>query len=327
MLIFRDKIKRLFKKSLTFIKFIYSPLCLACILFYGWMNQDLITEIIDLSSGIYLLAAVILWALLHLISPISPKIVFKGLKSPLRYHYLLAIHINQIPARYLPGGVWHTVGRMAAYHRHGVSKTKVGLYVLIETVCPCILPLFLGSAILWSIGSTTAHSYSIGIITIVLLGIIISPPFMIKRFWPVYAHKNNLSAYLLFLALSCFFWVTATASFLMYYHAFFIFHPKAGLMPQLHIIGSYLFSWGIGYIAIFAPQGIGVFEVVAGTLIEFPMQLGSTVVFLAGFRLVALVADLFTWSLFRFFTQFYSPKSRRMDKNLINTTQTRGKLS
>jgi hypothetical protein len=61
------------------------------------------------------------------------------------------------------------------------------------------------------------------------------------------------------------------------------------------IIFSYIFSWGIGYISIFAPQGIGVFEIVAGNILPIPMNLGGAVAFIAGFRIIILIADCLTW--------------------------------
>ncbi len=59
----------------------------------------------------------------------------------------------------------------------------------------------------------------------------------------------------------------------------------------LETAGAYLFSWGLGFISIFAPQGIGVFEVVAADLMRGAGTLMSVAALLAGFRLVILAAD------------------------------------
>jgi hypothetical protein len=56
-----------------------------------------------------------------------------------------------------------------------------------------------------------------------------------------------------------------------------------------------LFSWGIGFISIFAPQGIGVFEVVAADLLRGVEPLMGIAAVIAGFRLIILTADAVAW--------------------------------
>ncbi len=61
------------------------------------------------------------------------------------------------------------------------------------------------------------------------------------------------------------------------------------------IAGAYLFSWAVGFVSIFAPQGIGVFEVVAAELMSPAGTFMSVAALFAGFRLVILVADATVW--------------------------------
>ncbi len=63
----------------------------------------------------------------------------------------------------------------------------------------------------------------------------------------------------------------------------------------LETAGAYLFSWGVGFISIFAPQGIGVFEVVAAELMRGDSAFMSVAALLAGFRLIILAADATVW--------------------------------
>ncbi len=62
------------------------------------------------------------------------------------------------------------------------------------------------------------------------------------------------------------------------------------------IYGTYLFSWGAGFVAFFAPQGIGVFEFVSGKLLEGQLDLGHAVALMASFRVIVLAGDLFAWA-------------------------------
>jgi hypothetical protein len=72
-----------------------------------------------------------------------------------------------------------------------------------------------------------------------------------------------------------------------------------GASPLLDVAGAYLFSWGIGYISLFAPQGIGVFEAVAGNMLVTPMSFGEMAALIAGFRIISLVADGVVWGVSR----------------------------
>ena len=54
-------------------------------------------------------------------------------------------------------------------------------------------------------------------------------------------------------------------------------------------VGAFGVSWGIGFFALFAPQGIGVFE---GALVSVLDWGADAVLLVAGFRAVLLVRDL-----------------------------------
>ena len=52
-----------------------------------------------------------------------------------------------------------------------------------------------------------------------------------------------------------------------------------------------MLAWGVGFLSIIAPQGVGVFEVGLGTLFEVD-DIASFAVVVGGYRLVVLVRDL-----------------------------------
>lgn len=67
---------------------------------------------------------------------------------------------------------------------------------------------------------------------------------------------------------------------------------------QVSLGGVYIFSWGIGFITPFAPQGIGVSEAVSSQLIHSDLSGGSLFVLVASFRVVVLCGDLSVWLAF-----------------------------
>lgn len=56
----------------------------------------------------------------------------------------------------------------------------------------------------------------------------------------------------------------------------------------------YLFSFVVGFVSIFAPQGIGVFEVVYSELATSELPRTQLIIFVAGFRVLVMLSDMLT---------------------------------
>jgi len=299
--------KENWKKIFSIVKYVYTPITVSFILYFLFKNSTLLKELYLSAKLSYLVAAVCLWACLHILAPISPQLVLRSLGYSLSYKDLLKIHIIRLPARYLPGGVWHTVGRLADYHSHGIMKKHLTLLAMFETVFPIPVTFFIGGSLLWfSSPGELPNSLEI-IATIVSSVLILLPLFMVfKNPLDKYVPSGTLPFYFSLLFLALVFWFLAAWSFVLYYKA--TLSLETAHQSFLPLAGAYVFSWGTGYISVFAPQGIGVFEVVAGKIIDIPMSLGSAVAFLAGFRLIALLADLVVYCSF-LFNPFASKKN------------------
>lgn len=63
-------------------------------------------------------------------------------------------------------------------------------------------------------------------------------------------------------------------------------------MSVLQIYGVYLLAWIAGFVSVFAPQGIGVFESVAGLFLKGALMFAGVAVLAAGFRVAVLDADM-----------------------------------
>ena len=99
--------------------------------------------------------------------------------------------------------------------------------------------------------------------------------------------------YGLVVALVGVYWILAAASFVAYVSTY------SSLALQSSILetgAAYLLSWGIGFVAVFAPQGIGVFEVVASDLLRGSGSFTGIAALVAGFRLAILIADALVWA-------------------------------
>jgi len=285
-------------RTLRFVKLLYIPVTFIFIFYFSWVNRQLLVELLTIADFNFIAIAVLLWTSLHLLAPLSPKIIFSSLGFTISYKNLLFIHVSRLPARYLPGGIWHTVGRLTDYHSYGVSKKQLTILIFIETFFPCFITLFIGGGYLYFSSEQNALSVIEGLLSGISLLILLLIPFMASWRLSSYWKKNFTHCYFSLIAVSIVFWFIASLSFLFYYSSVSFDMTN---IPLIKIASTYIFSWGIGYISIFAPQGIGVLEVVAGKLMELPMALGGAIAFLAGFRLVALAADSLAWLTYRLF--------------------------
>lgn len=292
------------KQILGVVKYVYTPLIVACIFYFLFTNRILLVELFANAKLTYLISAVMVWASLHFISPVSSQLVLRSLGYSLPYRDLLKIYITRLLARYLPGGVWHTVGRLADYRSFGVTKKHLTLVFVFETVFPIPGTFFLGGVFLWISSPGTIPKSLVMTFTVVSFIVLIGPLFFLTRsILKKYFSERVFFYYFTLLLLLLFFWFLAACSFVLYYNATMLGEVAQHSFSSL--AGAYIFSWGTGYISFFAPQGIGVFEVVAGKLIDLPMTFGSTVAFLAGFRLVALFADFLVCSFLLLIPFFY----------------------
>lgn len=285
------------RKAIHFAKLIYTPLSFSFIFYFAWTNRALLLEMMILVDQQLILLSVLAWSTLHLISPLLTKIASRLLNFNLGYRLLLGIYISRLPARYLPGGVWHTVGRLADYHHHGMGKKELTQLALIETLLPALITFVMGGGYLWLVGTTSFVKSIKGILAVTSCFLLLIGPLFFKRIEKEQPREKYAYYSLLILA-SGFFWLIASMSFVFYYWSLSLNLPQNSVSA---IAATYIFSWGIGYISIFAPQGIGIFELVAGKLLTLPMSLGGTIAFLAGFRIVVLFADCLTWVTYNFF--------------------------
>jgi glycosyltransferase 2 family protein len=116
-------------------------------------------------------------------------------------------------------------------------------------------------------------------------------PFVVRRFARGIAVV--VPPYFLAALVLAFYWLLIGAAFVSFLTAF----PELQVQASgVQAAGVYIFSWIIGYLALFAPQGIGVAEFVSGTLLSGSGAAGTILAFLVGFRLVVLVADLLSWA-------------------------------
>ena len=262
--------------------------------YFAWRTWDTLHVAVAQGNITYLLLAVMIWGVLHLLSPVVAILVFSGEKPAVNYKRALHYHVRNLPARYLPGGIWHTVGRVLDFHAHGISKKKLTAFVFLENSLAASVTIFVGGGWLGYSGGSGGWG-GIGMVAamVAFVGMIVVLP-VTNRWILGGAERITLLRYMCSIGVVAVFWSLAALAFILYVYSFADFLPGTSLVD---IAGVYLFSWGIGFISIFAPQGIGVFEVVSSSILTAGAGLELVIVIFSGFRLVVLSADLIAWVL------------------------------
>ena len=282
------------KKHFNLIKGLFLTLAFIFLFYFIFENKHIIYELLINSDLKLISISILLWLIANCISPLFTKFALSANNSNLKYNLLLAIFLKQLPAKYLPGGIWHTVARYTVYTQHGVKKKQLGYLLAYETVLPVIVAGCVGISVYFKqtiIGQTTGLICIIAILLSCLFSIIgkITSKHLLTQ--------NSL------LTLTTFaFWSIASFAFVCYVNSF---ETVLGPLDNLQTTGAYLIAWATGNLAFFSPQGLGVSEVVASKLLDININFGTSISLIFGFRLIIAIADIISWLIFHTIKKLY----------------------
>jgi hypothetical protein len=278
--------RNLARRGLAISRWLFGPAAFLFLAVAAWQSRAIFTSVIEQIRPAALLSTVLIWSALHLMSPVFSWVVLRETGSAISYPTMLAIHVGRLPARYVPGGIWHTVSRVVDLNRLGVTRSQLSLMVLLENTVPVAAALILGGLALCLAGN--AH-------WLTFLAVLVGPMLLVGSF-VLTRHRAlgqsrpfALASHLRLSGIMFLFWLVAATAFFSYWSAF---SAPGEIVSPLQIYGTYLLSWAAGFVSIFAPQGIGVFESVAGLLLRGTLTFSGAVVLVAGFRVAVLLADI-----------------------------------
>lgn len=285
----------LLQQALRIAKRLFTPAAILFLAWFAWQGRDTLLDVVASGNPRQLLLAVLLWSCMPLVAPLFSLLVFRALGHRFSYSQLAGIHIGNLPARYIPGGIWHTVGRAAAFSKLGAGKRDIATFVLLENALAVAVAFALGGPLVASYRGLTGWGSLAAAACIGSLLALLALPYLLHYF-----HKQN-QAFTFRRYLSCIgtvatSWGFAASAFVVFLTAFADLRLHAS---PLEVGGVYLFSWGMGFLAIFAPQGIGVFEAIAGDLLSPPGAFKSVAALMLGFRLIILLSDALVWSAYQ----------------------------
>ncbi len=276
-------------------KRIFTPLAFGFLIYFGWQSREILTTVIANAQLKFLSIAVLMWMMAHFVAPICTLMALKTCGSSVFYSFAFKSHVNRLPARYLPGGIWHTVGRVVDFHNHGIKHPYITGLFLLENILALGIGFALGGSWVWYFRGIHDIWGQIAAFATVssVIGLLLTPTILN---WQVLKPVSKVSYryYIQSLGIYIIAWLVLALAFICYLSAFSLIFGNVSL---LEVGATYLFSWSIGFIAVFAPQGIGIFEIVAGHILTVPLSLGSIATLIAGFRVVSFIADVTIWGL------------------------------
>jgi glycosyltransferase 2 family protein len=280
------------RRAIGIAKRVFTPVALVFLALVLWNGRDALANVAHTASGPGLAIAVAAWLIGHFLAPLFTWSVLRSMGATLTYRTAWLIHCRRLPARYLPGGVWHTVARYADLKAQQLSDRQLFTWVALENALAAGVTLTVGGLVVHALAPGSAWADA-GAAAAAIAGIsLVALPFVLARMRRPELSALRPWAYLRHLAIVAAFWCAAGGAFLAYFDAL---AGTPTTLGRAGVFGSYLFAWGIGFVSFFAPQGLGVFEAVAGDLLKADLGWLSAAALVAGFRLVVLGADLLAW--------------------------------
>lgn len=217
-----------------------------------------------------------------------------ALGEPRPARTVLEATVAAIPGRYLPGSIWYAAGRVGHLRRTGSPAVTLTVVAAVETLLSFVVAVALGAGLLVAAGSDDSGA-GVGILLGVAAALaLVASPSVVNPALRWFGRRRGIAevptlrwpTYLELCAHLALFWAASAAAFLCYLSAF----PEIDAPGLVRTTGTFLVAWAAGFVAVFAPQGAGVFETtLAGLLDAAPVAALALVV--GGYRALTAVRD------------------------------------
>jgi uncharacterized membrane protein YbhN (UPF0104 family) len=207
---------------------------------------------------------------------------------------VLEATVAAIPARYLPGSVWFAAGRVGHLRRTGTSTVALSVVAIVETLLSFVVAVAVGAGLLLAAGSDDSGA-DVVVLAVAAVGLAaVASPWVLNPTLRWVGARRGIdtvpelpwAGYLELCGHLVAFWAASAAAFLCYLAAF----PAIDAPGAVRTAGTFLVAWAAGFLAVFAPQGAGVFETtLAGLLSDAPVAALALVI--GGYRALTAVRD------------------------------------
>lgn len=280
------------KKILGIVKWFWLILVLVAAGYYFYQHQD---EVINLLIEIDVWRIVLSLILLLIGKAFLVKLVQYSVNCEgwyPKYPEILGVYGLSSLGKYLPGGIWHFVGRFGIYKMNGLSAKAStrsmileNIWLLSSALAAGVIGVFLSRFdLIANLLSIPDEKWLAIILTIVILALWITALIIVHKIMQKYTSQQIPKvARVAFIGLLL--WTFIGGSFFVMFNEFpFSSAPL--------FIGGYAVSWAVGYIAVFAPGGLGVREAVLALVFSSITSVDLIAVYAAMNRIIWVIAEV-----------------------------------
>jgi hypothetical protein len=278
------------RRGLGYWKLLLELLLVGFFVLYACEHRLEIAALVARFSIIELAACGIIYTVSHFLANAATYVLLGATGYRVSYTTLLGLYLRRLPAKYLPGGIWHTVGRGHGLLAMNVPKQATASVLLAEQLLALWWSGFLGLSLAVCVLDDSSQLFALAILVVWLFGAAVLR-WVNLRFRLM---ANSVEAVSYGITLSCIYvagWTVLAAAFCLYLRL-------GGIVDTslLRIVAGYFISWLLGALAFFAPQGMGIFELAMSKVIAGTGPTSATLVWLlGGYRVIILIADLIAW--------------------------------
>lgn len=265
----------------------YLILIVSLLGYWAFNSRESILTTYSQAKYSLLFVSAFIWFFAHFLSALIITLSFKCFIGYVSYRDILRIHIRRLPYKYLPGGVWNSVARASDYSGFNFGAKQLARYFLVENLIIVGVTFLVGGGLVAIYFADTPWRLPASVIALagVLVLLFLASSQTLRA-----ANKSNTSLLPLLAAVlsAITYWLLLACSFLVFVESF----PSLRIdVSQMQVIATFIFSWAIGYVAIFAPQGIGVSEYMTTELMSSSFSAQEMITFLMGFRIIGFIVD------------------------------------
>jgi hypothetical protein len=280
-------------KMASFLKWLWIAAVLIFILFFIQKNYEKLKEALKQIDMFYLflsfLSIVAAKILLSLFMQFAVRSVGKEMDYPTCFRIY---NLSQL-GKYIPGNIWHFVGKAVAYKKLGFSGGKIKNALVVENIW-LVAGAFLYGLVLISLFDFVLIQKVFFSYRLYLLILIVIAPFLFwfggrvlnVPFGEIFSnHRLNLNIFFVQVAI----WTLLGLGFAFLSIPFIDFNAALFFSAM----GLYAMAYSVGFVTPFAPAGIGVREgILAIGLLPY-LSLEVIIILSAANRLLYVLVEIF----------------------------------
>ena len=280
------------KKIFSILKWLWLVLVLAAAGYYFYRNWEQVINLISQISAWRIVLSLVLLIIgkMFLVLLVQYSVNSEGWHP--KYIETLGIYGLSSLGKYIPGGIWQFVGRFGVYKVNGLSgkaSTRAmileNIWLLGSAVAIGVIGVFLTRFdLIAGLLNLPNHQWLAILFTILALGLWIIVLKIVHKTMRRHTAENIPSIFVV-AGVGLLLWTLIGGSFFVMFHDF-----PFSAAPLF--IGGYAVSWAVGYIAVFAPGGLGVREAALAFVFSNIASVEMIAVYAAMNRIIWVIAEV-----------------------------------